>query len=90
LTVPQITWQLLTTAPNAPSAHTLVSWLADYGVASKIVSDTSLLGEFQLCRVYIDVTQAHRAQWLLAQRNFSDEELTLLATGGAVPAESDQ
>jgi len=86
--VPQIAWQYLTTAPNAPSAHALLSWLADYGVVSKIISDTSLLGEFQLCRVFVDVTQAHRAQRLLAQRNFSDEELTFLATGGTAPGES--
>jgi hypothetical protein len=90
LTVPQTSWQFLTTAPNVPSAHALLSWLADYGVVSKMVSDTSLLGEFQLCRVFVEVTQAHRAQWLLAQRNFSDEELTFLATGGVAPGEIGQ
>jgi hypothetical protein len=88
--VTQIAWQFLTTAPNAPSAHALVSSLAHNGVVSKIVSDTSLLGEFQLCRVFVDGTQLHRAQWLLAQRNFSDEELTFLATGGITPGDSDQ
>jgi hypothetical protein len=88
--VSKIVWKLLTTAPNAPSADALLRWLADHGVVSKIVSDTSLLGEFQLCRIFVEVTQAHRAQWLLAQRNFPDEELTFLATGGAAPEESGQ
>ncbi len=86
--MPKIAWKLLTTAPNAPSADALLRWLADHDVVSKIVSDTPLLGEFQLCQIFVDVRQAHRAHWLLAQRNFSDEELTYLATGGAAPEES--
>jgi hypothetical protein len=88
--MPQIAWQLLTTAPNVPSAHALASSLSDYGVVSKIVSDTSLLGECQVCRVFVDAAQAHRAQWLLAQSQFSDDELTFLATGKPTPGESGQ
>ena len=86
--LPVIAWQLLTTAPNVPSAHVHLRWLADHGVVGKIVVDTSLLGEFQLCRIFVDVMQAHRARWLLAQRNFSDEELLSLAIGGVAPGES--
>lgn len=86
----QVAWKLLTTAPDAPSADALLRWLADHGIVSKIVSDTSLLGEFQLCRIFVDETQARRAEWLMAQRNFSDEELTFLATGGAPSEESNQ
>lgn len=74
-------WRLLTTAPNVPSAHALANSLAAYGVVSKIVSDTSLLGEWQLCRVFVDTVQVRRAQWLLAQNQFSDQELDFLATG---------
>jgi hypothetical protein len=87
MTMTGIQWQLLTTAPNVPSAHALVSSLSAHGVVSKIVSDTSLLGEFQVCRVFIDAAQVHRAQWLLAQNDFSDEELSFLATGSLAPAE---
>jgi len=32
----------------------------------------------------------HRAKWLLAQGQFTDEELTFLATGSLAPDESDQ
>lgn len=77
----QTTWQLLTTAPNAPCARALVNSLSAHGVASKIVCDSTLLGEAQPCRVMVDAALAHRAQWLMAQGQFTDEELTLLATG---------
>jgi hypothetical protein len=87
--MPQVIWQFLTTEPNTPSAQAMLSWLADHGVTAKVVSDTSLLGQFQLCLVFVDARQARRVHWLLAQRNFSDEELTVLATASAAPVEAD-
>jgi hypothetical protein len=33
------------------------------------------------CRVVVDSTLAHRAQWAMSQGQFTDEELTFLATG---------
>ena len=83
----QIKWELLTIVPNAPLAHALVDSLAADGVVTKIVSDTTLLGEARTCRVFVDSTHIHRARWLLAQRNFSDEELVILATGTPVDSE---
>jgi hypothetical protein len=85
-----IEWQLLTTAPNVPTAYALAGSLSDYGVISKISSDTALLGEWQICRVFVDAAQVRRAQWLMAQSQFSDEELTFLATGTLSPGEPGQ
>lgn len=83
----QIKWELLTIVPNAPLAHALVDSLAADGVVTKIVSDTTLLGEARTCRVFVDSAHIHRARWLQAQRNFSDEELASLATGSQVDSE---
>ena len=89
LIMPQITWQLLTTAPNVPSAHALASLLSADGIVSQVVSDTVLLGECQTCCVFVDSAQIHRAKWLLAQGHFTDEELNFLATGSLASDESD-
>jgi len=83
--MPQITWQLLVTAPNAPSAHALTYLLHADGIASQVVSDTVLLGQGQPCRVLVDTAQLHRARRLLTQHQFTDQELSFLATGGSEP-----
>jgi hypothetical protein len=87
--MPQTTWQLLTTAPNAPSAHALASLLSGHDIASQVMSDTVLLGECQACRVFVDAAHIHRARRLLAQDHFTDEELNRLAIGTLPPDESD-
>ena len=75
------TWRLLTAAPNLPAAKALAGALIADGVASKIVADTILLGEGQPCRVFVNATQLHRAQRLLLEGEFTDEELAFLAVG---------
>ena len=60
------------------------------GRGSKVVSDTTLLGEGRACRVFVDITQIHRARWLQARADFSDEELTFLATRSLAPDEPEQ
>jgi hypothetical protein len=82
-------WELLIALPNAPLAHALVELLSAQGVDCKLVSDTTLLGEGRACRVFVGSAQVHRARRLLAQQDFSDEELTLLATGGLTPDEAE-
>jgi hypothetical protein len=79
--VPEVTWQFLTTAPNAPLAQALASALASCGVVSQVVSDTAILGQAQPCSVLVDAAQIHRARLFLAQGQVSEEELQLLATG---------
>ena len=51
------------------------------GIDSHVVPDSTLLGEAMPCRVVVDSTLAHRAQWAMSQGQFTDEELTFLATG---------
>jgi hypothetical protein len=76
-------WEVLTTAPDLPSAHVLAQILTAQGVPSHVVPDSTLLGQAMPCRVMIDSALAHRARWVMSQSQFSDEELTFLATGGA-------
>jgi hypothetical protein len=53
------------------------------GIPSHVVPDSTLLGQALPCRVVVDAALAHRARWVIAQRQFTDEELNLLATGAA-------
>jgi hypothetical protein len=82
----EVTWTFLLMAPDIPSAHALVGLLTADGVTSRVVADP-LLGEGQSCRVFVNSTQLHRANWLLEQGRFTDHELTLLATGQPLPEE---
>jgi len=77
----QSRWHVLTTAPDLPSAHALVESLLAQGIDSHVVPDSTLLGEAMPCRVVVDSALAHRAQWAISQGQFTDEELTFLATG---------
>jgi hypothetical protein len=51
------------------------------GVTCHVVPDSTLLGQALPCRVMVDSALAHRAKWVLSQGQFTDEELTFLATG---------
>lgn len=74
-------WHLLTTVPNAPCAHALVQSLRARGIDSKVVSDSTLLGEARACRIMVEEPLAARAHRMLEDGQFTDEELTFLATG---------
>jgi hypothetical protein len=53
------------------------------GVPAEVVSDTPLLGEARRCEIHVPSELEHRARWLMSQAQFTDAELTFLATGGA-------
>jgi hypothetical protein len=74
-------WQLLITISDVPSAHALAEVLAAEGIDVRVDSDASVLGQAAPCRIYVDASQLRQARWALAQRSFSDEELTFLSTG---------
>ena len=74
-------WQLLITLSDMPSGQAFAHVLAADGVAVRIDSDASVLGQAAPCRIYVDSSQIRQARWALSQRSFSDEELTLLSTG---------
>jgi hypothetical protein len=74
-------WQLLTTLSDVPSAAVFAQALAADNVGVRVVSDANVLGQAAACRIYVERAQVHRARWAMAQRNFSDEELTRLSIG---------
>jgi hypothetical protein len=76
-----IKWQVLTTTPDVASAQALVESLMAQGITSRVVPDSTLLGQAFSCRVVIDSALAGRAQRAMTQGQFTDEELTFLATG---------
>jgi hypothetical protein len=72
-------WQLLTTLSDVPSAQVFARALEAERVDVRLVSDASVLGQAAPCRVYVEAAQLHRARWAMAQRAFSDEELSQLS-----------
>ena len=74
-------WQLLTTAPDVPSAQALVEALAARGIACRLMPDSTLLGQALPCRVMVESALLHRAHQVMLQGQFTDDELTFLATG---------
>jgi hypothetical protein len=76
-----ISWKLLTTLSDVPSALVFAQALQSDRVGVRLVSDANVLGQAAPCRIYVDSTQLHRARWAMAQRRFSDEELTWLSIG---------
>ena len=74
-------WQLLTTLSDVPSATVFAQALAAENVGVRVVSDANVLGQAATCRIYVERVHLHRARWAMAQRNFSDEELTWLSIG---------
>lgn len=79
-------WRLLTTLTDLPSAQFLAQTLHAEGIATRLASDASVLGQAAPTRVYVEATQSYRAHQFLAQRQFSDEELEVLATSPAAGA----
>ena len=47
----------------------------------RVSSDAGVLGQAAPSRIYVNATQFQRAKNSLAQRQFSDEELTVLSAG---------
>ena len=80
-------WRLLTTLPDLPSAQSLADILIHDGVAARVMSDASVLGQAAPSKIYVDATHLHRARWFMAQRQFTDEELEFLATGDLASGE---
>jgi hypothetical protein len=74
-------WQLLITLSDMPSGQAFADVLSADGVAVRIDSVASVLGQAAPCRIYVEASQMRQARWALTQRSFSDEELTLLSTG---------
>jgi hypothetical protein len=78
-------WRLLATLPDVPSAQSLAEILATEGIAVRVSSDAGVLGQAAPSRLYVAADQLYRAQHSMAQRQFSDEELTVLSAGTPDP-----
>lgn len=71
----------MATFSDVPSAQALATLFRAEGVPVEVVSDSSLLGEARCCEIRVPSELAHRARWLMSQAEFTDAELTFLATG---------
>jgi hypothetical protein len=74
-------WQTVASLSDAPSAQILAQRLIFEGVPARVMSDPQLLGEGRNCEVQVPSALAHRARWVLAESQFTDEELNYFATG---------
>jgi hypothetical protein len=74
-------WQAVASLSDIPGAQVLAQRLIFEGVPARVMSDPQLLGEGRNCEVQVPSVLAHRARWLMSQAQFTDAELTFLATG---------
>jgi len=72
-------WQLLTTLPDLPSAHSLAQVLQGAGIAARVMSDAGVLGQAAPSRIYVEAAQLQQAQQYCAPGPCSEEELAALA-----------
>jgi hypothetical protein len=77
----KLTWKVVATFSDVVSAHAMMVLFRAEGVPAEIVSDTPLLGEARRCQIHVPSDLEHRARWLMSQAQFTDAELTFLATG---------
>jgi hypothetical protein len=79
--VPDDTWSAVATFADPISAEALAGRLASEQLPCKVVSNETLPGLATAFAVLVPAELLHRAQWILKQVNFSEQELTYLATG---------
>jgi hypothetical protein len=76
-----LAWDIVATFSDVPSAQAMAALFRAEGVPAEVVSDTSLLGEARRCEIRVPSELAHRVRWLMLHAQFTDAELTILATG---------
>jgi hypothetical protein len=79
--MPDAGWQSLLMVMDTISAQALAGRLNAEGVPTRVEMDTPLLGVARSCEILVPGELLHRAQWLLSSGQFSETELTYLATG---------
>ena len=80
-------WKSLTTASDTVAAEIVAGRLREEGVSVDIRTDTALLGEARLCRLYVPAGQLRRAEDIISRSGFTDAELDALALSHAPPRE---
>ena len=74
-------WVKFRDVPNSPEAYALGAFLEGNGVPAHLEHLSELPGIDLGTIVAVPESLLHRAKWLTADRNFSDEELSDLAMG---------
>ena len=74
-------WESLLTVFDTLSAQVLAERLNADGVPTRVQADSPLFGVARTCEIFVPTELVHRARWLLASSQFSDAELSYLATG---------
>jgi hypothetical protein len=87
--VPDDTWSAVATFADPLSAEALAGRLTSEKLPCQVVSDETLPGLATAFAVLVPAELLHRAQWILKQANFSEQELTYLATGELPNASDD-
>jgi hypothetical protein len=80
--VPNDIWSVVARFADPISAEVLSGRLSSEDLPCRVVSNESFPGLASAFAVLVPAELLHRAQWILKQADFSDEELTYLATGG--------
>lgn len=79
--MPDDTWSVVATFADSLSAEALSGRLTSEEVPSQVVWNGALPGLATEFAVLVPAELLHRAQWILKQVDFSEQELTYLATG---------
>lgn len=87
--MPDETWSAVATFADPISAEALAGRLTSEDLPCRVASDETLPGLASAYAVLVPAELLHRAQWILKQANFSDQELTYLATGELPSAADD-
>jgi hypothetical protein len=74
-------WEVVATFSDVASGHVIVTLFNREGLPAKLILGNPLLGDANGCEIRVPREVAHRARWILSQAEFTDAELTFLATG---------
>jgi hypothetical protein len=78
---PNLEWQVVATFSDVASGHVIVTLFNREGLPANLILGNPLLGDANGCEIRVPREVAHRARWILSQAEFTDAELTFLATG---------
>jgi hypothetical protein len=84
---PNLEWQVVVTFSDVASGHVIATLFNREGLPAKLILGNPLLGDANGCEIRVPREVAHRARWILSQAEFTDAELTFLATGELGSAE---
>ncbi|MBS0365913.1 MAG: DUF2007 domain-containing protein [Proteobacteria bacterium] len=87
--MPNDNWSAVATFADPISAQALAGRLTSEELPCQVVSNESIPGLATEFAVLVPAELLQRAQWILEQAHFSEEELTYLATGEVPEAAND-